>query len=174
MGSARSIAGLPLRDAHDRGAKEAPGVLERYGGHAFAAGASLAEARLPAFATAFEQVARATITPEHLRRVHPSDGPLPPGALTFALAQSLRACVWGQGLPSPAFDDEFDVTGQRQVGERHQRFSLERSGERFEAIAFNQPTPLPGRVRALYRPEVGEWNGLLSLELVVEHWEAVG
>jgi single-stranded-DNA-specific exonuclease len=105
--------------------------------------------------------------------VHPSDGDLPAGTLTFALAQSIRAGVWGQGLPAPAFDGEFTVSGQRRVGERHQRLALERAGERFEAIAFNQPEPLPARVRALYRPEVAEWNGLLSLELVVDHWEAL-
>jgi len=172
-GSGRSIEGLHLRDALDRVAKLAPGVLERYGGHAFAAGASVPEARLPAFAAAFEDVARATITPEHLRRLHASDGELPPGTLTFALAQSIRAGVWGQGLPAPAFDGEFAVSGQRRVGERHQRLALERGGERFEAIAFNQAEPLPGRVRALYRPEVAEWNGLQSLELVIEHWESV-
>jgi len=172
-GSGRSIEGLHLRDALDRVAKIAPGVLERYGGHAFAAGASVPEAQLGAFAVAFEDVARATITPEHLRRVHASDGELAPGALTFGLAQAIRAGVWGQGLPAPAFDGEFAVGGQRRVGERHQRLTLERGGERFEAIAFNQPDPLPGRVRALYRPEVAEWNGLLSLELVIEHWEAV-
>ena len=117
--------------------------------------------------------ARATITPEHLRRLHASDGELPPGALTFALARSIRAGVWGQGLPAPAFDGEFAVSSQRRVGERHQRLALERAGERFEAIAFNQAEPLPGRVRALYRPELSEWNGLQSLELVIEHWEPV-
>lgn len=170
-GSGRSIAGLHLRDALDRIAKTAPGVVERYGGHAFAAGVSIAEAQLPAFAAAFEAVARESLSPEQLRRMHASDGELPPGALTFALARSLDACIWGQGLPAPAFDGCFEVSAQRIVGERHQRLSLDRDGERFEAIAFNQAEPLPARVRALFRPEVAEWNGLQSLELVVEHWE---
>ena len=171
-GSGRSIAGLHLRDALDRVAKAAPGVVQRYGGHAFAAGVSIHEAALPAFIAAFEADARAALTAEQLRRVHASDGALSRGQLTFALAQSLRERVWGQGLAPPAFDDRFEVSAQRVVGERHLRLTLVRDGERFEAIAFGEPGPLPPAIRAVYRPEVSEWNGLLGLELVVEHWEA--
>jgi len=172
-GSGRSVAGLHLRDALDRVAKRAPGVVERYGGHAFAAGVSIREPALADFIDAFEAVARETLTPEQLRRVHASDGELPRGELTFALACELRDRVWGQGLAPPAFDDEFAVDAQRVVGERHLRMTLERDGERFEAIAFGEPGPLPAVIRALYRPEVTEWQGLLGLELVVEHWQPV-
>ena len=171
-GSGRSIAGLHLRDALDRVAKAAPGVVERYGGHAFAAGVSIREAALAEFAAAFEAVAQSALTPEHLMRVHPSDGELSRGELTFELARALRERVWGQGFAPPAFDDRFSVDAQRVVGERHLRMVLERGGERFEAIAFGRAEPLPARIRALYRPEISEWNGLLGLELVVEHWEA--
>jgi single-stranded-DNA-specific exonuclease len=170
-GSGRSIAGFHLRDALDRVAKHAPGTVDRFGGHAFAAGVSIRAAGLETFTAALEDVARELIAPEQLRRVHPSDGALPRGALTFDLARTLRDCVWGQGLPPPAFDDAFGVEGQRVVGERHLRATLVRDGERFEGIVFNQPPTLPGRIRALYRPELGEWNGLLGLELVVDHWE---
>jgi single-stranded-DNA-specific exonuclease len=170
-GSGRSIAGFHLRDALDRVAKEAPGTVERFGGHAFAAGVSIPPSSLERFAAAFERVARAELEPAQLRRVHASDGALGRGELTFELARALRAGVWGQGLPAPAFDDVFDVTEQRVVGERHLRLALARDGERFGAIRFNQPDPMPARIRALYRPEIGEWNGLLGLELVIDHWE---
>ena len=170
-GSGRSVAGLHLRDALDRVAKRAPGLVQRYGGHAYAAGVSIREAALPPFIDAFEAVARESLTPEQLRRVHASDGALARGELTFALACELRERVWGQGLAPPAFDDAFAVEDQRVVGERHLRLSLTREGERFEAIAFGEPGPLPALIRALYRPEVSEWNGLLALSLVVEHWE---
>jgi single-stranded-DNA-specific exonuclease len=76
-------------------------------------------------------------------------------------------------MPPPAFDGRFSVADQRLVGERHRRMTLARDGERFDAVAFNHPEPLPARLRALYRPEVSEWNGLLGLELVIEHWEAL-
>jgi single-stranded-DNA-specific exonuclease len=170
-GSGRSIPGFHLRDALDRVAKEAPGTVGRFGGHAFAAGVSIAPAALGAFASAFEHVARATLEPEHLARVHPSDGALAAGELTFELARALRAGVWGQGLPAPAFDDVFEVLDQRVVGERHLRLTLAREAERFEAVMFNQAAPVPARLRALYRPEVSEWNGLFGLELVINHWE---
>jgi single-stranded-DNA-specific exonuclease len=103
--------------------------------------------------------------------VHPSDGALAAGELTFELARALRAGVWGQGLPAPAFDDVFEVLDQRVVGERHLRLTLAREAERFEAVMFNQAAPVPARLRALYRPEVSEWNGLFGLELVIDHWE---
>jgi len=77
-------------------------------------------------------------------------------------------------VPAPAFDDAFAVADQRVVGERHLRLTLAREGERFEAMLFNRTDPLPGRIHALYRPEVTEWNGLLGLELVVDHWEPLG
>jgi single-stranded-DNA-specific exonuclease len=173
-GSGRSIAGFHLRDALDRVAKEAPGTVERFGGHAFAAGVSMPATALGAFAEAFERVARTTLDASQLHRVHASDGALPRGELTFELARTLRAGIWGQGLPAPAFDDTFAVVEQRAVGERHRRLILARDGERFEAIVFNETTELPERVRALYRPEVSEWNGLLGLELVVDHWQPAG
>jgi single-stranded-DNA-specific exonuclease len=170
-GSGRSIEGLHLRDALDAVAKRAPGSLLQYGGHAFAAGASVTPAALPAFAAAFEAHARATLAPEQLRRVHASDGPLARGELDYRLAGTLREAVWGQGMPAPLFDDRFEVAGQRVVGEHHRRLALVRDGERFDAIAFRAPAELPARIHALYRPELREWNGLASLELVVEHWQ---
>ena len=170
-GSGRSIAGFHLRDALDRVAKHAPGTVDRFGGHAFAAGVSIRASSLDGFASAFEHIARELLAPEQLRRVHASDGALQRGTLTFDLARTLRERVWGQGLPPPAFDDAFAVEAQRVIGERHTRMTLVREGERFEAIAFNQAPTFPRRIHALYRPEIGEWNGLLSLELVVDHWE---
>jgi single-stranded-DNA-specific exonuclease len=70
------------------------------------------------------------------------------------------------------FDDRFNVLDQRTVGGKHARLVLERGGERFEAIAFHSTTALPAAIHAAYRPEVNEWNGRQSLQLVVEHWEA--
>jgi single-stranded-DNA-specific exonuclease len=173
-GSGRSIDGLHLRDALDQVAKRAPGSVLRFGGHARAAGVSVVPAALPAFAAAFEAVARETLAPEHLRKLHPSDGPMAGAGLDYALACLLRDAVWGQGMAAPAFDDHFVVAEQRVVGERHRRLALVHDGRRFEAIAFRAPDPLPQRVHALYRPEVREWNGLASLELVLEHWEPEG
>jgi len=169
-GSGRSIGGFHLRDGLDLVTKRAPGVIRRFGGHAFAAGLTIDESALPAFAALFEAVARESLTPAHLRRSFETDGTLENAELTFAFAKSLQPRVWGQGFPAPAFDDEFDVISQRPVGDQHLRLSLGRDGKSFPAIAFQQSTPLPARVRAAYRPDVREWQGLEALELVVEHW----
>jgi single-stranded-DNA-specific exonuclease len=169
-GSGRSIGGFHLRDALDQVTKRAPGIIQRFGGHAFAAGLTIEESALPEFSAAFEEIARAELTPAHLRRAVETDGPLAPGELTVELARMLAERVWGQGFTAPTFDDRFVVAAQRIVGEKHLKLSLERDGERFDAIAFNQIGPLPARVHAAYRPDVNEWNGLQSLQLVIEHW----
>jgi single-stranded-DNA-specific exonuclease len=169
-GSGRSIEGFHLRDGLDLVAKRAPGIVRRFGGHAFAAGVSIDEAALSAFAAAFEDVARERLTPALLRRTLETDGTLGPGELTFDFANVLRDRVWGQGFPVPVFDDRFVVRGQRLVGGRHMQLSLERSGEQFDGIAFAQSEPLPPRVHAAYRLDIHEWNGLQSLQLVIEHW----
>ena len=169
-GSGRSINGFHLRDALDRVTKRAPTLIQRFGGHAYAAGLTIEESALPEFAAAFEETARALLTPAHLHRTVETDGLLAPGELTFELARVLAGRVWGHGFAAPSFDDRFVVAGQRVVGEKHLKLSLERGAERFEAIAFNQAGPLPARIHAAYRPDINEWNGQQSLQLVIEHW----
>jgi single-stranded-DNA-specific exonuclease len=169
-GSGRSIAGFHLRDALDLVAKRAPGTITRFGGHAYAAGLSIAADALPRFIAEFEAVARETLTDATLRRTHESDGALAPGELTLALGALLRERAWGQGFPPPAFDELFDVTEQRSVGDGHAKLVVTRAGERFPAIAFRTPATMPPRIHALFRPEINHWNGLANLELVIDYW----
>jgi len=174
-GSGRSIPGFHLRDALDLVAKRAPGVIARFGGHAYAAGLSLAESDLPTFVAAFEAVAREALSADDLARVRASDGGLEPAEVTLDLAQVLAAGVWGQGFPAPAFDDVFDVADQRTVAGKHSKLILQRPGTRaparFEAILFNHVDLLPPMIRAVYRPDPNEWNGTFALQLVIEYWE---
>jgi len=174
-GSGRSIAGFHLRDALDLVDKRAPGVLAKFGGHAYAAGLTLAEADLPRFAAAFEAIARDQLSPAQLQRTLETDGSLTSGELDFELASVLREEVWGQAFPAPVFDDVFTVADQRIVGGKHSRLSLARTGEHgrqlYAAILFNHIDPLPDAIRAAYRPDVNEWNGTASLQLVIEHWQ---
>ncbi len=169
-GSGRSIAGFHLRDALDLVSKREPGLILRFGGHAYAAGLSLRAADLPRFADAFEAVASAALTPEDLEQRCETDGELRPGELSIGLARRLRETVWGPGFPPPRFDESFRVADQRVVGRKHTRLTLARGGETFEAILFRHADPLPERVHAVFRPEVNQWQGAESLELVVEHW----
>jgi single-stranded-DNA-specific exonuclease len=176
-GSGRSIPGFHLRDALDLVAKRAPGVIARFGGHAYAAGLSLTECDLPRFAAVFEAIAREVLTVVDLARIQSSDGGLEPAEVTLDLAHALAQEVWGQGFPAPMFDDVFAVTDQRIVAGRHSKLVLERGAGgpslRFAAILFNHADPLPASIRAVYRPDPNEWNGTIALQLVIEHWEPV-
>ena len=172
-GSGRSIPGFHLRDALDLVDKRAPGLIAKFGGHAYAAGLSLAAADLPRFAVLFEALAREQLTAAELQRTMETDGELGPGELDVALAEALRTEVWGQGFPAPQFEGRFEVADQRTVGGKHAKLTLIREGgRRIGAILFNHVDPLPPTIRAVYRPEINEWNGNTMLELVIQHWEA--
>jgi len=171
-GSGRSIPGLHLRDALDLVAKRAPGLLLRFGGHAAAAGLTLREEDFGRFTEAFESVARELLTPAQLARAIETDGSLETAYLELGLAQLLEERIWGQGFPQPLFCDEFEVVGQRVVGEKHLKLRLARGGRTLEAMRFNALDPLPSKVRAAYRLSVNEFNGMQNLQLVIEHWEA--
>jgi single-stranded-DNA-specific exonuclease len=170
-GSGRSIPGLHLRDALDLLAKRDPGLLLRFGGHAAAAGLTLREPDFERFARGFEAVARELLSPAQLAHSIETDGSLEPAYLDLGLAQLLDRQVWGQGFPQPLFCDDFEVQGQRVVGEKHLKLKLARAGRTLEAMRFNALDPLPSHVRAAYRLSLNEFNGVQNLELVVEHWE---
>ena len=170
-GSGRSIAGFHLRDALDRVDKAEPGLLERFGGHAGAAGVTLAAERLSAFRAAFEAVAREWLSPADLQRRIETDGELAPAELTFEFARLLRDQVWGQGFPEPRFEGDFRVEAQKVVGEKHLKLALSHAGRRHDAIRFGSPDPLPASIRAVFRLDLNEYQGTRTLQLVVEHVE---
>ncbi|HTQ75311.1 MAG TPA: single-stranded-DNA-specific exonuclease RecJ [Burkholderiales bacterium] len=170
-GSGRSIGGLHLRDALDLLAKREPGLLLRFGGHAAAAGLTLRASDFERFARGFEDVARELLSPAQLSRSIETDGSLEPAYLDLGLARLLDHQVWGQGFPQPLFCDDFDVQGQRVVGDKHLKLKLARAGRTLEAIRFNALDPLPAQVRAAYRLSVEEFRGAQNLQLVIEHWE---
>lgn len=176
-GSARSVPGLHVRDAIAAVASRHPGLVGRFGGHAMAAGLSLAESGLARFTQAFDQEARRRLGTAALEGVIRSDGPLTGGELTLGNARALRGGgPWGQGFPEPVFDGEFSVVDVRQVGGRHLRLRLAPDdGGMLDAIAFNRdPGALPEgsrRVRVAYRLEVDSFRGEERLQLVIEHLE---
>jgi len=170
-GSGRSIRALHLRDALDRVAKRAPGLILRFGGHAAAAGLTIRGADFARFSQLFEQVVCEIVSPAALSRVIETDGSLEAPYLNLDLARLIESQIWGQAFPQPVFCDEFEVVNQRVVGERHLKLRLARGGRVLEAMHFNALDPLPGGVRAAYRLSVNEYNGAQSLQLVIEHWE---
>jgi single-stranded-DNA-specific exonuclease len=99
------------------------------------------------------------------------DGELAAADLTFEFARLLRDQVWGQGFPEPRFLGEFRVESQKVVGERHLKLALSAAGRRHDAIRFGSPEPLPAAIRAVYRLDVNEYQGMKALQLVIEHAE---
>lgn len=176
-GSARSVPGLHIRDALDHIATRQPQLLSKFGGHAMAAGLSLARDQFEAFARAFDEEVGRWLSDDDLRGRLDTDGELAAADFSLNLAETLRAGgPWGQGFPEPLFDGCFDILDRRIVGEKHLKLTL-RSGNSkpLSAIAFHAAeTPSDWtRVRAAYRLDVNEYQGNRALQLVIEHLESV-
>jgi len=177
-GSARSVAGIHIRDVLDAIAARRPDLISRFGGHAMAAGLTLERAKLDEFARAFdEEVARWAGGAADADAVE-TDGELAVSEIALDTAQALRAGgPWGQAFPEPSFDGLFSVRDARVIGERHLKMWVEvpRSGRSFDAIAFNHLeegvvfTPPEGLAQLVYRLEVNEYQGERRLQLLVDH-----
>ncbi|UCC13941.1 MAG: single-stranded-DNA-specific exonuclease RecJ [Gammaproteobacteria bacterium] len=179
-GSARSIPGLHIRDVLAEVDSRNPGLIERFGGHAMAAGLSLSRADLGQFRSCLSQVVEDHLDPMALTREILTDGSLSDAQLSLETAELLRqAGPWGQGFPEPVFVDDFQVHDCRVMKERHLRFRLSRLGGNREiaAVAFNQAECVAGhrptRLRLVYRLDVNEFRGVRSPQLIVQHIEPI-
>ena len=170
-GSGRSIAGLHLRDCLDLVAKRSPGLIVRFGGHAQAAGLTIAERDYERFAAEFERAVDELLPAEARSRTLETDGALEAAHCTLDTARLLDSQIWGQAFPQPLFCDTFAVDAQRVVGERHLKLRLVKDGRSFEAMRFGSLDALPQTARVAYRLSVNEFNGLRAVQLNVEHFE---
>jgi single-stranded-DNA-specific exonuclease len=167
-GSGRSIDGFHLRDALDLVSKRHPGVLKRFGGHAMAAGATVAPQDLSTFSEALQRVAREWLDPDLLRHRLSTDGPLEAQWFVPEVVRLLDAQVWGQAFEPPLFIDEVDVLAQRLVGDKHLKLTVRHAGTPREAIWFGRTEPLPERARLAYRLALDSWQGNERLQMVVQ------
>jgi single-stranded-DNA-specific exonuclease len=176
-GSARSIPGLHIRDALDLVATRHPGLVDKFGGHAMAAGLSLEREKLDAFRQALEATVAELLDTVELEAIVESDGELAPEALDLALAMELRyAAPWGQHFPEPVFDGEFQLLHQRLVGGKHLKLvcSQVATPQRLiDAIAFNVdlgrwPDERVETVRLAYRLDCNFYRGEERLQLMVD------
>ena len=175
-GSARSIGGFHIRDALAAIDARQPGLIERFGGHAMAAGLSLQTVDYPRFAAAFDAIAIELIAPEQLQALLYTDGELPPGAASLELARQLRhAGPWGQAFPEPLFDNLFECASWKVMGGSHLRLQLRdpRDGSLHDAVMFNayHGAPPPPRLRAAYELTINDWQGRESPRLLLRHIE---
>ena len=167
-GSGRSIPGFHLRDALDLVAKQHPGVLLRFGGHAMAAGCTVAEEHLDTFEQALADIASQWLDPATLQRRLETDGPLAPEYRRTDLIDTLQQQVWGQGFAPPVFSEEVDIVSQRLVGEKHMALKIRHQGQPVDGIWFGRTEPLPARVKLAFRLDADEWQGQRRVRFLVE------
>lgn len=171
-GSARSIPGVHIRDLLEAVSTVRPGIIDKFGGHAMAAGLTIAESALEEFKK---------VAAEQMRRLYPAadfsgaivtDGPLPEKALNLGFARSLRdAGPWGSAFPEPLWSGDFSVVEQRTVGQNHLKLRVRPAdgGSIIDAIAFNQAGDVyRGVVQLAYKLDVNEFRGIENPQLVVE------
>jgi single-stranded-DNA-specific exonuclease len=167
-GSGRSIPGFHLRDALDLVAKRYPGVILRFGGHAMAAGCTVAEEFFDDFENGLNEVAQEWLDAATLTRRLETDGPLNPEYRRVELVDTLHKEVWGQGFAPPTFSEEVEVISQRLVGEKHLALKLKHQGQPVDGIWFGHTEPLPAKVRLAFRLDADEWNGVRRVRFLVE------
>ena len=169
-GSGRSIAGFHLRDALDLVAKRHPGVVLKFGGHAMAAGCTVAAEHYATFEQAFAQVAQEWLDAATLTRRLETDGPLAPEYCRAELVDQLQLQVWGQGFAPPTFSEQVQVLSQRLVGEakNHLQLKLLHQGQPMDAIWFGHTEQLPERALLAFRLDVNEWRGERRVQFLVE------
>ncbi|WP_404398839.1 single-stranded-DNA-specific exonuclease RecJ [Idiomarina loihiensis] len=179
-GSARSVSGLHMRDLLERVHSLQPGIMERFGGHAMAAGLTMKKVNLTRFSELAEQVAAEWLSKEQKQRVFWSDGELTTLQLSQDSVNILQSAgPWGQQFPEPMFDGQFELVDQRIVGERHLKLVVRHpQGELLDAIAFNVDTQQwPARessvVELLYKPQLNHFRGRTNVQLLVEQIRAI-
>jgi len=181
-GSARSVTGINIRDVLDGIATRQPGLIEKFGGHAMAAGMTLRETSLEQFRSAFAGEIAARADPDSFAGVIHSDGELRGEELSVQMARILRgAGPWGQGFPEPMFDGAFRIIDARIVGGKHLKLQLREAAApgaaELEAIAFGyvggaaeDPCVRAGaEVHLAYRLEVNEYGGMERVQLNCQH-----
>ena len=170
-GSGRSIEGVHLRDMLDLVTKRAPGIIKKFGGHAMAAGLTINAHHFEDFSRAFESVVTENCDEEVFERHVYVDGDLAARDITPALVDAINGQIWGQGFLPPLFANEFKVLHQTVLKGGHLKLMLEMQGARFSGIFFRRSAQVPDVARLAYRPEINEWMGQKSIQLVIEQVE---
>ena len=166
-GSGRSIEGFHLRDALDLVSKRQPALLVRFGGHAMAAGCSIARADFEAFRSALQKVAADGLGAANHERTVLSDGPLDACHFDAATVRVLDAEVWGPAFDSPVFSDSAEVVSQRLVGDKHLKLTVKIGGVVREAIWFGRSAPIEPRVRLAWKLALDAYNGIERVQMIV-------
>jgi single-stranded-DNA-specific exonuclease len=168
-GSGRSIEGFDLA----ANLRQCSDLLLKHGGHAMAAGVTMASSRLSDLKTRFNELARKTLSAEALQPVLKLDAEVSLAELSFSFLKSLdQIDPVGQGNPGV----QFAARGLRQTGtprrlgaeQQHLRFAVTDGSATHQAVWWNCPSEeLPARFDLAFAPELSEYNGTLGIQLKV-------
>lgn len=173
-GSARSIAGIHIRDAIEQVAERHPDLISHFGGHAMAAGLTLKRRNFEAFGAAFNDV-MTQMDDDVFAEQKFTDGPLQASDFSLWFAEHLAdASIWGHGFAPPMFDGVFEVLSFKLLKDKHLKMSLRYPDVQYpiEAICFNVDQSVwdyrAKKVHLLFQLDINEWNGKQSLQLMVK------
>ena len=173
-GSARSIAGVHIRDAIEQVAERYPDLISHFGGHAMAAGLTLKRRNFEAFEAAFDDI-MAQMDDEVFAEQKFSDGSLQASDFSLWFAEHLAdASIWGHGFAPPIFDGVFEVLSFKVLKDKHLKLSLRYPDVQYpiEAIYFNFDSSVwdyrAEQVHVLFQLDINEWNGKQSLQLMIK------
>ena len=175
-GSARSIPGVHVRDVLQAIVARHPGMIDKFGGHAMAAGLSLPREQFESFEEAFDEEVRRVLNDQRPTRTWVTDGSLDTEELDLDTALLLSSLMpWGQGFAAPIFNNEFLVKTAKPVGKGHLKLSVVTDHGSLDAIAFNCTLPVQHGdwVRLVYSLDVNRWRNRVTLQLNVLHLEPV-
>ncbi|AJC50664.1 single-stranded-DNA-specific exonuclease RecJ [Coxiella endosymbiont of Amblyomma americanum] len=177
QGSARSVDGLHIRNVLEIISIKYPNLIEKFGGHAMAAGLSLPLSRYKEFQRAFSEEVRKNSKKEDLQPKLITDGALTTEELTVELAELIeQAAPWGHGFPEPMFDGCFKIVNQRIIGQQHLRLILQMPKSKYyiDGIIFHAnlqkwPNFYFQYVMLVYRLDINEFRGRKKLQLLIDH-----
>lgn len=170
-GSARSIPGVHLRDSLDWITKQQPELIEKFGGHAMAAGLTIQEYNLALFSQWFDKAIGVFSNDDSLVPHVWVDGCLADDDYTLEQAKCLEnEGPWGQNFPEPCFVGEWPILEQKILAGKHLKFSIVQGEQVLSAIAFNidaaqWPTPL-SKVRGVFQLNCNRFRGEETLQLM--------
>lgn len=177
-GSARSISGVHMRDLLEYIDMQYPELIERFGGHAMAAGLTIHHSQLDNFKQVFDQTINEILEPEQLQGIIYTDGELATDELSITSAEILhRAGPWGQNFPEPSFEGEFSILQQKLLAGKHLKLILQSdSGQLLDAIYFNVdvrmfPDLSVKKVKMVYKLDINEFRDNKTLQLKVEYMD---
>lgn len=173
-GSARSIPGFDIHQA----LRECSGLMLQFGGHKYAAGLTIEEAKIPALIECFKNITNSILKDEDLIPRIDVDAEIALDQITSEVVHYLDMFTpFGPKNPKPVFvSRNLDVISPRLVGNnsQHLRFRVRQNGAEFDAIAFNLADKMnlvsdySSPIDIVYTIEQNEWMNRTSTQLNIK------